>query len=212
MAEDYTVSEGDCINSIAFENGFFWETLWNHSSNADLKSKRKDPNVLEEGDVVHIPDITLKQESGATEQKHTFKKKGVPGKLNLQFVFDGDPRANVPYTIVIDGVSTDGSTDGDGWVRMSIPPNAQGGTITLKPAAGAPEIFPLQLGSLAPIDSVAGQKARLVNLGYYSGDVDDDAGPDFIAGISAFQTACGLTVTGDADDSTQQELKSQHGS
>lgn len=92
MAEDYTVEQGDCISSIAFEHGFFWETLWNDSSNADLKSKRKDPNVLMEGDIVHIPDLRLKKESGATEQKHKFKLKGVPAKLKLKLMRPKPPK------------------------------------------------------------------------------------------------------------------------
>jgi hypothetical protein len=89
MTEDYIVEQGDCISSVAYERGFFWETLWNHLDNGDLKQQRKDPNLLMEGDAVHIPDLNLKTVSGATEKKHTFKLKGVPAKLRLQ-VFDGE--------------------------------------------------------------------------------------------------------------------------
>lgn len=84
MPEDYTVQTGDCISSIAFERGFFWETIWNHPKNAELKQKRQDPNILKEGDLVHIPDKELKEESCATDQKHKFKMKGVPAKLKLK--------------------------------------------------------------------------------------------------------------------------------
>ena len=86
MPEDYTVQTGDCISSIAFERGFFWETIWNHPKNADLKQKRVDPNILKEGDVVHVPDKELKEESCATDQKHQFKVKGVPAKLKLKLM------------------------------------------------------------------------------------------------------------------------------
>jgi N-acetylmuramoyl-L-alanine amidase len=86
MPVDYKVKSGDCISSVAFEHGFFWETLWNHSKNSDLKHKRKDPNILKTGDVVYVPDLTLKQESRATEKRHKFKVKGVPAKLQLRLM------------------------------------------------------------------------------------------------------------------------------
>ncbi len=84
MPEDYIVQTGDCISSIAFERGFFWETIWNHPKNAELKQKRTDPNILKEGDIVHVPDKELKEESCATDKKHKFKIKGVPAKLKLK--------------------------------------------------------------------------------------------------------------------------------
>jgi hypothetical protein len=37
MAINHEVEEGDCIYSIAFENGFFADTIWNHANNAELK-------------------------------------------------------------------------------------------------------------------------------------------------------------------------------
>lgn len=46
MAEDYIVKAGDCLNSIAYEHGFYWETLWSHPANAGLKAKRKNPDAL----------------------------------------------------------------------------------------------------------------------------------------------------------------------
>jgi Putative peptidoglycan binding domain len=86
MAQDYKARPGDCISSIAFTHGFFWETLWNHSKNSVLKSKRQDPNILGEGDVVHIPDLRTKDESAGAESTHRFKVKGVPAKLKLRLM------------------------------------------------------------------------------------------------------------------------------
>ncbi len=91
MPEDYTVRAGDCISSIAFDHGFFWETLWNHPKNANLKSKRLDPNILKEGDIVHIPDLSLREESRATEKRHRFKLKGAPAKLRLRILEEPKP-------------------------------------------------------------------------------------------------------------------------
>jgi hypothetical protein len=81
----HTVRQGECIDSIAFEHGFFVDTLWNYVQNRALKQLRKDPNILQPGDIVMIPERTLRKESCITEKKHTFKRKGVPAKLRLVF-------------------------------------------------------------------------------------------------------------------------------
>ena len=82
----YEARSGDCIASVAFEHGFFWQTLWDHPDNAELKRLRKDPNVLLEGDKVAIPELRVKKAPAATEQRHKFKLKGVPAKLRLRFL------------------------------------------------------------------------------------------------------------------------------
>jgi hypothetical protein len=92
---EHTVQQGDCISSIAEEHGVFWEKIWNHSGNASLKEKRKDPNVLLPGDVVFVPEKESREESGATDQKHRFRKKGVPAKLRLK-IMEGPPEPEPP--------------------------------------------------------------------------------------------------------------------
>jgi hypothetical protein len=96
MPIDYLVETGDCISSIAYEHGFFWETLWNHSRNAELKSKRKDPNILQEGDVVYTPDLTLKELTRATDKRHTFVRKGAPAKLRFRIMEEPKPEKSKP--------------------------------------------------------------------------------------------------------------------
>jgi hypothetical protein len=91
MPERYQVQPGDCISSIAFEHGFFWKTLWRHAENSELKSLRKNPNILKEGDEVVIPDLEAKIESRPTEQRHRFRLKGAPAKLRLRIVEPGAP-------------------------------------------------------------------------------------------------------------------------
>src|SRR5574342_90937 len=86
MAEDYRVQEGDCVNSIAFDRGLYWEAVWNHGNNAQLKQLRKNPNILKPGDILHVPDLTLEEQSRATEQRHKFKLKGVTVKLRLRIM------------------------------------------------------------------------------------------------------------------------------
>ncbi|HUA57267.1 MAG TPA: hypothetical protein VML19_00835, partial [Verrucomicrobiae bacterium] len=83
MAFSYEVQDGDCIGSIAFSRGFDWDTLWNHPENAALKAKRRDPNILLAGDIVYIPDLSLRQQPCATDERHTFQLKSIPANLQL---------------------------------------------------------------------------------------------------------------------------------
>jgi len=84
MPIHHTVRQGEYLAKICRQHGFpDWQKVWDNADNADLKSKRKSPNVLYPGDVVVIPDAESGEESGATEQRHTFKAKGRTLKLVL---------------------------------------------------------------------------------------------------------------------------------
>src|SRR2546423_13153193 len=133
MPTQYNVKQGDCVSSIASDHGFFPDTIWNHADNAELKRKRKDPNVLMTGDVLTIPDKEIKEASKPTEQEHKFRKKGVPEKLRLVIRNEDDqPRANLKYTLIIDGASFQGVTGGDGSIQQNIPPDAEEAQLTLR--------------------------------------------------------------------------------
>src|SRR5690349_3848456 len=122
MPKMHVVSEGDCILSLSEANGLFWETLWDAPENADLKSKRNDPNSLLEGDSVFIPDLREKKVSVQTGATYKFKRKGVPGKLALRIAFpNGEPRADVRFKLTIDGVEQSGVTDSDGYIKVTLP-------------------------------------------------------------------------------------------
>lgn len=81
MPFKHTVAPGDCISSIAYENGLFWKTVWDHPDNAELKQQRGSGFQLLPGDVVTVPDKRLGEVSKPAEAKHKFKFKGVPGVL-----------------------------------------------------------------------------------------------------------------------------------
>jgi hypothetical protein len=220
---DYTVQPGDCMSSIAYENGFFWKTLWNLPQNAALKAKRKNPNVLLAGDIVYVPDLRLKQEPRPTDAQHQFVKLGVPEKLNMKLLdYNHKPRPNVDYILVVDGVLRKGQTDGSGRITEPIPPNAKKGKLTFAapqngdgtgkpPAKPKNQVMTLQLGHLNPISVVSGLKARLANLGFYKGPIDESLDDNTKAAISAFQAKQGIPVTGLADNATQQQLQGLHG-
>lgn len=77
MAKTVKARPGDSLCNIAFLNGFPDCTkLRADPANAAIVNRAVDPAQLRPGDVVTVPDITLKDVKAGTEAKHKFKKRG----------------------------------------------------------------------------------------------------------------------------------------
>jgi hypothetical protein len=207
MATEHKIRQGETVASVAERYGLFPDAVWDDAANADLKKQRKDPNVLKPGDVLVIPDKRVKEESGGTEERHRFRKKGVPAMFRLQLVEDDEPRANLDYVLEVDGQLVHGTTDGDGWLKQVIPPEAKKGVLLI----GEEERFELQLGHIDPVTEVSGAQSRLNNLGYDCGRPDGKLGAKTAAAMRSFQQQQGLTATGELDQATQDKLVKVHG-
>jgi hypothetical protein len=89
---DYIVEQGDCFLSIAQRSGHFWETIWKDPANSKLRSERKDPTILLEGDRLTIPPLAVGQTACQTEKRHQFTRRGTPAKLKLRILEDPLPQ------------------------------------------------------------------------------------------------------------------------
>ncbi|MCX5654070.1 MAG: peptidoglycan-binding protein, partial [Planctomycetota bacterium] len=168
-----------------------------------------DPNVLQPGDVLFIPPRQEKQESGQTEMRHRFRRRGTPSRLRIRLLQDGRPRAHLPYVVEVDGRLIEGQTDADGWLEQSIPPNARAGRLLVGRGA---EVYPFQLGHIDPTEGLAGVQQRLRNLGLYGGPVDGQMNDQTRSAIAAFQAQRNLEVTGEPDQATRDALRDAHAS
>ena len=203
-----TVSRGDSIPSISKDKGFFWETLWNHGENSQLKAERKNPNQLVPGDEVFVPEIREKKVSKSTDQKHEFVRKGEPHKLRLQLKMLGEARANEAYVLDIDGELTEGQTDGEGKLEHPIPGNASRGRLILQDGK---EIIPVRIGHLDPVDVIAGVQQRLNNIGFRCGaEGGDEINEATQQALRLFQEAHKLAVSGEPDEATKEKLRQIH--
>lgn len=205
-AGDHVVAPGECMASIADRYGFFWQTLWDLPENAELRRARKDPNVLQPGDRVFVPPLRPRSCSRAVDQRHRFRRRGIPERFVLRLTNEVEDRslANLPYRFEIVGIVRDGVTDADGSLGEWIPPGAQTAVLILDPDGEHPEEFEIELGRLAPLDSLAGISQRLTALGF--GHVDGPA-----RGLMAFQAFAGLEVTGEADEASLAKLEQLFG-
>lgn len=201
--EDYEVKQGDCLSSIAYDNGLFIDTIWNHPKNAALKEKRKDPNVLMPGDIVFVPDKRLKEVEKPTNEVHKFRCKNTPEKLKLQLFIEDEPRGDEKYVLEIDGLKFPGTTDSQGRLEQSIPPNARQGKLLLK---GGEEVYELRLGHLNPHDHITGAQGRLRHLGFYYGSIDGEMSPELEHAIQEFQISQDIEPDGTLNTSTINAL------
>ena len=205
------VIQGDSIASLAYQFGFAPDTIWNYGSNSALKTLRKDPNLLYPGDVVVIPDKDVTAVSKGSDAKHSFQRRGVPSKLEVRFMKNDKPRKSIPYQLQIDdSPASNGSTDGGGWIRQPVKPNAKRAILKLMPSNYPPEEYELNFSHLDPLETVEGVKGRLVNLGYAVGEIDGDVDDDFIATLKGFQRSNGLPDDGAINDETRAKLKELH--
>jgi hypothetical protein len=203
-----TVTEGDCIVSLAARYQLPQTRIWLAPENEELRSNREE-TILMPGDRVFIPAAETRTENCETEQRHQFKLKHTPCKLKLKLLKKWEPRANLPYELDIDGQTLTGSTDGDGVLEVDIPPSTTTAILRLQDGEFE-EKRTLALGHLDPDSETSGVQARLNNLGFSAGAIDGDAGDRTNEAVAAFQASQGLRVTGNIDDQTRRKLKELH--
>jgi hypothetical protein len=208
---DHVVHPGQCTSSIAKESGHFWETIWTDPANTALREARKDPNVLLPGDRVNVMPIRRKTESGATQMRHRFVRRGEPAFLRLTLMGGDQPRANQPFVLEVDGTEFRSTTDAEGKLVAPIPGNAKRGRLLIGPEGDQQE-FPVNLGQVDPISELSGVQSRLNNLGFGCGPADGKLGPQTRSALLRFQEQHELKQTGEPDDATRAKLQEVHGS
>ena len=210
QSSQWVVQPGDCLAAIAERCGLLPETIWRYDGNAELRAKRASSRVLEPGDVLVIPARRVARVEKASGRKHRFVRKGRRARLELQLRREGEPRADVEYTLVVDGRQpVEGRTDAEGRIDQPIPPGARRGVLTL-PEDG--ERIVLRLGHLDPETSARGAQSRLRHLGFYGGAVDGEVGERTTESLLAFQRAHQLEESGRLDEGTGEKLREMHGS
>ena len=214
MSEDvliYAIKSGDCLSNIAERAGLRWKTIWQHPENAGLREQRQDPNVLYPGDRLAIPLKKNKEVSKPTAAEHVFVKKGTPTKFRLRLLQEGEPRAGIPFTLLVDGDIHQGKTDSQGYIILSISAKAAAGKLILTSDNGQEEKYDVLLGHLDPLDEIRGVQKRLRNLGFkceVTGVLDETTKTV----IAAFRARNKLAGDGMIDQSFKQKLYLLHGS
>jgi N-acetylmuramoyl-L-alanine amidase len=173
MAKYHSVTQGEHLSAIAAKYGFGnYLTIWNDPNNEELKEKRKNPHVVYPGDRVYIPDRQEKWQQCLSEQRHVFCVTTQPLVLRIVLHdFDNAPIAKAACELEVGGNKFLLRTNEKGLISEKIPRTAAEGRLSV-PSLGID--IRIRIGDLDPAMEDSGWRARLVNLGYYSGSVNDD--------------------------------------
>lgn len=211
----YVVRQGDYLTRLAHTGGFDPERVWGDAKNADLKSARADPDILQAGDILHVPEPETKWLKLTRGEEHEYEARVPVVKVSVVVKEDGELLAGARYTV--DGVGDDEEkvTDGDGLASFEVPLHTREAIVRFT-ESGA--VLRVGVGGLDPISTDSGVRMRLEHLGFLGGsapgqDPYEGGGKrQLAAALAAFQAAQKLTVTGEADEATRDALVAAHGS
>ncbi len=212
----HTVAQGEYLAGIARRYGFSdWKAIYDHPKNKDLKDKRPNPNILYPGDQVCIPKKEFKQSDIQAGQKFTVKMKSLVTRLQIVMKREDEkPFSSKKFRLKMGQRTVEGSTDGDGKIKMEIDTDVSDAELTLFLDEKDPEAVirrKLKIGYLDPLDEITGMQARLNNLGYDAGTTPDANDPRFRSAVEEFQCDHKLKVDGICGPKTQAKLKEVHG-
>ncbi len=208
----YTVKPGDCLSSIAASFGLGdYKDIYDAPANAEYRKLRPNPDVIQPGDKIVIPDLIPFTRVLATGQKHTVKVKLPRAKLQVYLKdADGEPIAGKSYVLQVEGQDDKpGTTTGDGLVDEDVPAAASKALIVF-PSEGFS--FDVELGRVDPLGDGMTLANRLSNLGYPCPRTSSrkESAENLRYALARFQTDNGLDPTGEADQKTRDLLLKAH--
>ena len=205
------VRQGDSIISLSKRYGIPVDKILNHPDNSPLRERKRNASILFPGDRITIPDKELKEEDGATEQRHRFRCNNRTSWLRAKFLRKGEPRSGEPYLLIVDGKDFRGNLDSQGKLEARVPCDAKE-AIVLLGREGEQERHALKIGHVDPLSETSGIQQRLKNLGFFCGNENNEVGPRTRSALRRFQEKQGLQVTGEMDEETRNRLRDVHGS
>jgi len=206
------VAQGETLLSIAHKHGIFSsEKIWDHPENRSLREKRGHPQVLAPGDELFVPELAEIEIEISTNRSHVFRLKNPPCFFSVYLRDEwGEPYSGNRYQLKLGAEVFEGVTTDAGLVSHPTKPDVTSGELTLwrDPENESDTCtWTLRVGYLNPIDMVSGVKARLRNLGYQVGEIDDRFDETAREAVRTFQRSLGYEQpTGDIDDRTRNEL------
>jgi hypothetical protein len=207
----YIVRQGDYLASIAFEQGFDADEVWDHPKNQPLKDGGRTKEILAPGDVLYVPDTPPEPLRLNVGSENHYEGAVPTVTVRVTFMVDGQALANKKLTVLDMGAPAEKTTDGAGLLVLSVPVTLRSVRVVCDDPYAS---YRIDVGNVDPVTVRSGVIGRLRQLGYLPLDLDPGELPDEeLAGVVAcFQHDQGLARTGELDEPTQKALSSVFGS
>ncbi|WP_437963477.1 peptidoglycan-binding domain-containing protein [Sorangium sp. So ce260] len=210
----YLIRQGDYLTRLAQRMGFRAEDVWNHPKNKELKARRRNPEILQPGDVLYVPDesdVPPRPITAGALNRFKAKVPTVQVKIKLETRV-GEPIANKAFRVeCIRRASLDGVTDASGLARFEVPIHVPDVLLTIEEVGLR---YTVRIGHMDPVEEMSGVAKRLVQLGYLSREFAVDGNVDMVAlsaAVADFQRAEGLAATGELNDAVRDAIVRSHG-
>jgi N-acetylmuramoyl-L-alanine amidase len=215
MPKKQTTKLGDCMASLAQQNGFSdYKRIYDDAANAALKAKRPNPNVLAEGDEVTIPDPDPIVETKPTGDVHKIKVPKVDTLLRISVVDEkGAGLGTLQYELKVGADTFSGTVPADGKIEHPVSAVETAGTLALwiKREPGIDGyLIPLEIGSLEHESVNRACQARLLNLGFDCGPPTGTVEAHTREALRGFQKATSITVNGKLEAPARTQLRKSH--
>ncbi len=207
---NHITAAGEWIGSIAVASGNrSWKTVWNHPRNAGLRARR-DPNLLVPGDSIWVPPVNVKSESTPSATTNKLILSTPQDKLVIRFTRITRYVSNfgpIKYTLEVGKNKQAGILNADGdQIEATLSLDVTEATLTINGGSAT-----LQIGKLTPRSRLDGMQARMTNLGWDVGPIDNVNGPRTKRGTKGFQAFYKISVDGDIGNQTRSKAKEVYG-
>lgn len=206
----HKVKRGEWMGGIAASYGHrSWKPIWENPRNRSLR-RRRDPNLLVEGDRVYVPKPVPKSDSGTTESTNRFRVKVDEDKLVLRFV-EIDLYLQlfgpIEYRIKVGPHEKAGELTKEGeQIEVPLPISVEKGSLWIEEHE-----YELDIGGLDPVRRLSGMQARINNLGWDVGPVDNILGRLTKRGTRDFQGFYKIGVDGKIGSETRGKAEEVYG-
>lgn len=214
---EHVVQQGETLALIARKHKIAdWKEIYHHPDNAGLRKQRPNPNILNPGDKIFIPQPKTKTMNVQTGKGHRFVVSSSGNKLKLKLLSaDRKPLKDALVEVSLSAGKRKIPTGSQGLVEFDLTRDdpIEIDLDVFEAGQNTPSYcYTVQLNQLDTVDSVTGLQARLNALGFPAGPVDGEMGDKTKSAVKRFQKSQGsLTVDGIPGPKTHAALEKEYG-